>query len=143
MLVSFLSVAVSVCLVVERFPAPTLRSESPLFAVLAVLGNLALSSSADVLVVYLALELSGLSIYALACSSGRRAAQEAVLKYLFVSAVSSSVLLISSSSAYAITGSTSLALLSAHACVSYPAALALTVILAAVLMKLAAAPVHT
>ncbi len=86
------------------------RGEFYALLLFAAAGMTLLASAADLIVVFLALEILSLSLYVLAGFSWRRlASQEASLKYFLLGAFSSAFFLYGIALAYGATGTTSLA----------------------------------
>lgn len=112
----------------------------------ATLGMLLLASAAELIVLFVALELTSISLYLLTSLLREEgSSREAGLKYLLIGAFSSGLFLYGSSLVYAVCGSTSLADISVllPSRVLEPLALiGMIFILAAVGFKIAAAPFH-
>src|SRR5918999_1498972 len=86
------------------------RGEFYALVMFATSGMTLLAAAADLIVVFLALEVLSLSLYVLAGFSWRRlASQEASLKYFLLGAFSSAFFLYGSALAYGATGTTSFA----------------------------------
>jgi NADH-quinone oxidoreductase subunit N len=123
------------------------RGEFYALMLFATSGMMLLASAADLIVVFLALEVLSLSLYVLAGSSTRRLeAQEASLKYFLLGAFSSAFLLYGIAMAYGATGTTSLAGI-ADALSGETGSLTLPLIAAGLLVvgfafKVAAVPFH-
>jgi NADH-quinone oxidoreductase subunit N len=82
--------------------------ETPLVIILAIIGMLLLTSSQDMIVFYLAIELLSLSFYVLATLNKEgQYSTEAGLKYFLLGALSSALLLLGFSILYGVTGETS------------------------------------
>ncbi len=85
------------------------RGEYYALMLFATSGMMLLASAADLIVVFLALEVLSLSLYVMTgFSRGRLASQEASLKYFLLGAFSSAFLLYGIAMAYGATGTTSL-----------------------------------
>jgi NADH-quinone oxidoreductase subunit N len=124
--------------------------ELPLLALAAGLGHLLLPLAADLLLLYLALELTALALYVLvALRRSSLRSTEAGLKYFLLGAFSSALLLLGSALLYGLGGTLSLADLAvldraglALGPYGPPTTLALGLLLAGLLFKLAASPFH-
>jgi NADH-quinone oxidoreductase subunit N len=82
--------------------------ETPLVIILAIIGMLLLTSSEDMIVFYLAIELLSLSFYVLATLNKEgQYSTEAGLKYFLLGALSSALLLLGFRILYGVTGETS------------------------------------
>ncbi len=113
--VFFRLVLVAVALIAILFSAHYLdrmgerRGEYYALLLFATSGMMLLSSAADLIVVFLALEVLSLSLYVMTgFSPARQASQEASLKYFLLGAFSSAFLLYGIALAYGATGTTSL-----------------------------------
>ena len=144
----FLAAAVLVSLVSVRYLGTITRShgEYYLLLCLSALGLMVMSSAGDLLLLYLGLELSTISLYPLAAfhKDNPRSA-EAGLKFMLLGAVSSAVLLYGLSLLYGVTGTTSFRLISdalAAGRLTGGLALALAFVAAGFAFKVAAAPFH-
>jgi NADH-quinone oxidoreductase subunit N len=123
------------------------KFEYPLIVLLATTGMFGMVSSLDFLSLYVSIELQSLSLYVLA--SFRRDVRlnsEAGLKYFFLGALSSGLLLYGISLFYGFVGSTSYiaianTLAQAHS-IAPPVIVALVLVIAGLGFKLAAAPFH-
>ena len=113
---------------------------------LSTLGMMLLVGSGDLIMLYLVIELLGLSFYVLA--SIKRHSQhstEAGLKYFLLGALSSGLLLFGMALVYAFTGATSFVAISEflwYSSSSTEILIGVTFIIIALLFKLAAAPFH-
>jgi NADH-quinone oxidoreductase subunit N len=121
------------------------KFEYPLLVLLATVGMFAMVSAADLLVLYVGLELQSLALYVLAAfRRDVRRNSEAGLKYFFLGALSSGLLLYGISLVYGFVGSTSYATITtalagnAHA----GAVVGLVLTLAGLAFKISAAPFH-
>ncbi len=123
------------------------RGEYYALMLFASSGMMLLSSAADLIVVFLALEVLSLSLYVMTgFSRGRLASQEASLKYFLLGAFSSAFLLYGIAMAYGATGTTSVGGI-ADALSGETGSLTLALTAAALLMvgfafKVAAVPFH-
>lgn len=124
-----------------------LKFEYPLLVLLATVGMFVMVSANDLLVLYVALELQSLSLYVLA--SFRRDVRhnsEAGLKYFFLGALSSGLLLYGISLLYGFTGSTAYttiaAALDSSEGIDAGAVVGLVLTLAGLAFKISAAPFH-
>jgi NADH-quinone oxidoreductase subunit N len=102
-------VAALACLVARRpWPALPAAFEYPMLRLLAVLGRLGLLAAQDLRLVYLALELQSLALYALAAfRRGSAYSTEAGLKYFMLGAFASGLFLLGASLVYGFLGTTS------------------------------------
>ena len=122
------------------------RFEYPVLVVLAVVGMMMMVSSADLIVLYMALELQSLALYVIA--SLRRdslKSTEAGLKYFVLGALSSGLLLYGASLTYGFAGTTSFAgILEATSAEGLPVGVlfGLVLMLAGLAFKVSAAPFH-
>ena len=106
-----LAVAAIGLLFSAHYLARTGESRGELYSLIlfATSGMMLLAAAADLLIVFLALEVLSLSLYVLSGSSKRRlASQEAGLKYFLLGAFSSAFFLYGIAMAYGATGTTSL-----------------------------------
>jgi NADH-quinone oxidoreductase subunit N len=84
------------------------RFEYPILILLSTLGMMVLVSAADLIALYLGLELMSLALYVLACSNRDSVrSAEAALKYFVLGALSSGMLLYGASLIYGFTGTVS------------------------------------
>ena len=115
-----------------------LEEETVSLMVLGVTGLIAITGTNTLIILYLALELVGLTFYILA-SRERKGAKstEAGIKYFILGALSSGVLLLGMSLAYATTGTTSLEIITG-ATETLPS----TLIKLGLLFKVGATPFH-
>lgn len=123
------------------------KFEYPLLILLAVIGMFGMVSANDFLSLYVSLELQSLSLYILASfHRDDRFSAEAGLKYFFLGALSSGILLYGISLLYGYTGSTSYITLAntlaAQATMNPAAIIGLVMILAGIGFKISAAPFH-
>ena len=125
--------------------AKAMRAEFPLLVLFAALGMGMMVSAADMLTLYLGLELNSLSAYVLAAflRSDERSA-EAGLKYFVLGSLASGILLYGISLTYGFTGSTSFE--GIRAALSGPMSMGATFgvvfVLAGLAFKISAAPFH-
>ncbi|MDQ4005839.1 MAG: NADH-quinone oxidoreductase subunit NuoN, partial [Actinomycetota bacterium] len=144
-----LGIAAIGILLSSHYLARTGESRGEYYALLlfATTGMMLLAAAADLLVVFLALEVLSLSLYVLSGFSRRRlASQEAGLKYFLLGAFSSAFFLYGVAMAYGATGTTSLGGI-ADALSGQPGSLSLMLTAAALLsvgfaFKVAAVPFH-
>jgi NADH-quinone oxidoreductase subunit N len=113
----------------------------------ATLGVVVIITAANLLVLYLGLELLSLSLYTLISIDRERIpAAEAAMKYFFLGAIASGILLYGLSLLYGLTGTLSLASLSADLMATGPEAVlawvAAVFVLVALAFKFGAAPFH-
>ena len=87
------------------------RGEFAPLLLFATSGMTLIVASADLIVVFLALEILSLSLYVLTGLTGRRAANEAAMKYFLLGAFSSAFFLYGVAMAYGATGTTKIAAL--------------------------------
>jgi NADH-quinone oxidoreductase subunit N len=87
------------------------RGEYAPLLLFATSGMTLIVASADLIVVFLALEILSLSLYVLTGLTGRRAANEAAMKYFLLGAFSSAFFLYGVAMAYGATGTTKIAAL--------------------------------
>ncbi len=127
----------------ERVKA--MRAEYPILILFAVLGMGMMVSAADLITLYIGLELNSLSAYVLAAflRSDDRSA-EAGLKYFVLGALASGILLFGMSLTYGFTGTTSFAGISTalHGGLSHGALFGITFMLAGLAFKISAVPFH-
>jgi NADH-quinone oxidoreductase subunit N len=122
-----------------------MRAEFPLLVLFAALGMGMMVSAADMLTLYLGLELNSLSAYVLAAflRNDERSA-EAGLKYFVLGSLASGILLYGISLTYGFTGTTSFmgirAALAGH--MSLGATFGVVFVLAGLAFKISAAPFH-
>ena len=118
---------------------------------LSTLGMMFLVSAEDLLMIFVSLELTSLSLYILvAFNKGSSASAEAALKYFLFGGVAAAFTLFGLSLVYGITGSTNLGEIGAHFCVKGSGTLALDPLLVLALVltvvgfgfKVAAVPFH-
>lgn len=118
---------------------------------LATLGTMFLVSSEDILMIFVSLELTSLSLYVLAAfNKGSPASAEAALKYFLFGGVAAAFTLFGLSLVYGLTGSTNLDDIAAHLCGKGTGTPALDPLLALALVltvigfgfKVAAVPFH-
>ncbi len=109
-----------ICLVLAFFTVLLVRGESALpnkgeylaMILLATIGLLLLVGSEELLMIFIGLELTGLSLYVLtAFDKARRSSAEAGLKYFLFGSMASAVTLFGLSFVYGLTGTTALAAL--------------------------------
>ncbi len=121
------------------------KTEYYLFLSTATLGMMMITSAADILTLYIALELSAYSLYLLSSLCLNKRSAEASIKYLIFGAATSGVFLWGFSLVAGLSGTTSLLEISKNipTLVSQPAfSLGLVMATLAFLFKLSAAPVH-
>ena len=122
-----------------------LRFEYPILVVLAVIGMMVMVSSADLITLYMGLELQSLSLYVVA-SLRRDSARssEAGLKYFVLGALSSGLLLYGASLVYGYAGTTQFAGILTTVQDGVPLGLlfGLVFMLAGLAFKVSAAPFH-
>ncbi|NHB78000.1 NADH-quinone oxidoreductase subunit NuoN [Rhodobacter calidifons] len=122
-----------------------LRFEYPILVTLAVVGMMVMVSSADLITLYMGLELQSLSLYVVA-SIRRDSAKssEAGLKYFVLGALSSGLLLYGASLVYGYAGTTQFAgiLTTVQAGVPLGLLFGLVFMLAGLAFKVSAAPFH-
>lgn len=120
--------------------------EFPVLIIFAVLGMAMMVSSADLISLYVGLELQSLSLYVLA--SFRRdsvRSTEAGLKYFVLGALSSGLLLFGASYIYGVVGSTLFSDISSHvsaAGTSVALLIGIALMIAGLAFKISAAPFH-
>ncbi len=124
-----------------------LKFEFPILAVLAVIGMMVMVSAADLIVLYMGLELQSLALYVVA--SFRRDSErstEAGLKYFVLGALSSGLLLYGASLTYGFAGTTSFAgiaqISGSGAHLSTGLVFGLVFIIAGLAFKVSAVPFH-
>lgn len=124
-------------------------AEYPLLALFSTIGSLFLVSSADLVSIYLAIELQSFALYVLATLyRNHESATSAGLKYFLLGALSSALILLGSACVYKFTGLTNLDSISALLAVNDPAikqeglVLALMLIASGFLFKVSSAPFH-
>ncbi|HTL69687.1 MAG TPA: NADH-quinone oxidoreductase subunit N [Candidatus Eisenbacteria bacterium] len=121
------------------------RIEYFLFLITATLGMMMMTSAADLLTLYISLELSSYSLYLLASLKADRRGAEAGAKYLLFGAATSGLMLWGFSLLAGLSGTTSLALIAQQAPVlaAQPSfALAVVLVSFAFLFKLSGFPMH-
>jgi NADH-quinone oxidoreductase subunit N len=122
------------------------EGEYHLFLGASTLGMMLLASAGDLLSLFVALELTGISLYAAsAVYRGDARSQEAGLKYLLVGAFSSGIFLYGASMLYGVGGTTRLAGLAAEVAgrAADPMALAgMVLVVAGIAYKVGAVPFH-
>ncbi len=126
--------------------APRYRGEFYPLVLFATMGMTLITAAADLIVVFLALEILSLSLYVLTGITGRRGSTEAAMKYFLLGAFSSAVFLYGIAMAYGAVDSTSLTAL-AHGLSGQSgnqsiALLALVFLLAGFGFKVALVPFH-
>ena len=114
--------------------------------ILAVIGMLCMVGAADLIVLFLGLEIMSVAVYVLAGYDRQSAfSAEAALKYFLIGAFGSAFLLYGIALVYGATGSTNLQIIGtqlAGARLTTMAALGLALLLIGLLFKVAAAPFH-
>jgi NADH-quinone oxidoreductase subunit N len=122
------------------------RFEYPILVALAVVGMMVMVSSADLMTLYMGLELQSLALYVItAIRRDSVKATEAGLKYFVLGALSSGLLLYGASLVYGYAGTTNFALITqAAAASSAPLGLliGMVFVLAGMAFKISAAPFH-
>ena len=122
-----------------------LKFEYPLLLALAVVGMMVMVSAADLMVLYMGLELQSLALYVVA-SFRRDSARstEAGLKYFVLGGLSSGLLLFGMSLVYGFAGTTSFTAIMASAQGGVPVGLLMGVVLviSGMAFKVSAAPFH-
>jgi NADH-quinone oxidoreductase subunit N len=122
-----------------------MRAEYPVLVLFAALGMSIMVSSANLMTLYIGLELNSLAAYVLAAfrRNDDRSA-EAGLKYFVLGALASGILLFGMSLVYGFTGTTSFAGIGAalHGGVSTGALFGIVFVLAGLAFKISAAPFH-
>jgi len=128
-IVSIIVVSGLVTLIISK-----LDEETTTLILLGITGLIVLTGTSSLIIIYLGLELIGLTFYILA-SRERKGVKstEAGIKYFILGALSSGILLLGISLAYATTGTTSLELVTGASA---------TMIKIGLLFKLGAAPFH-
>lgn len=125
--------------------------EKPILMLLAITGMMVMSSSNDLLSLYMGLELSSLALYVLAASDRDNAvSSEAGLKYFVLGALASGLLLFGASLVYGYTGSTNFSAIQAlfsnaeegQVAIAYGAILGMVFLAVALCFKISAAPFH-
>lgn len=100
---------VAIVLAAESFP-PTHFAESLALTLFSLVGMMLLTATADLLMIFLALELTSIPLYVLAAfHKASRSSAEAGLKYFLIGSVSAAFLLYGLSLIYGVAGSTNLA----------------------------------
>lgn len=122
------------------------RGEFYPLVLFATMGMTLITAAADLIVVFLALEILSLSLYVLTGLTGRRGSNEAAMKYFLLGAFSSAIFLYGIAMAYGAVDSTNLAVL-AHGLAGQSgnqsiALLALVFLLAGFSFKTALVPFH-
>jgi NADH-quinone oxidoreductase subunit N len=122
-----------------------LRFEYPILVTLAVVGMMVMVSSADLITLYMGLELQSLSLYVVAAMRRDNAkSSEAGLKYFVLGALSSGLLLYGASLTYGFAGTTQFAGILSTVQDGVPLGLlfGLVFMLAGLAFKVSAAPFH-
>jgi NADH-quinone oxidoreductase subunit N len=127
--------------------AKSSKFEYPLLILLATVGMFGMVSAQDFLSLYVSLELQSLSLYILATfHRDERRNSEAGLKYFFLGALSSGILLYGISLLYGYTGSTSYLTLAntlaAQDAINPAVIIGLVMVLSGIAFKVSAAPFH-
>jgi NADH-ubiquinone oxidoreductase chain 2 len=118
-------------------------AEYPLLVLFTSAGATFLLASADIISMYLAVELQSFAVYLLAAAyRGSESATAAGLKYFLLGALSSAMILLGVAIVYAQTGLTGLEFGLLGDALSPAVALGLLLVLAGLLFKVAAAPFH-
>jgi len=131
-------------------PIRVVRGEFFAFMLLSICGALLIPGSPDLIWLFLALELTSLPTYIMvAMSRGTRRAQEAAVKYFFLGALSTAILVYGFALIYGSTGSlqlteirAALAQQSAMGGIDSVGTIGLLLVAIALCFKLAAAPMH-
>lgn len=123
------------------------KFEYPVLVLLATAGMFGMVSAQDFLTLYVSLELQSLSLYVLATiRRDERRNSEAGLKYFFLGALSSGILLYGVSLLYGYAGSTSYVALAntlaAQSQISVGVIVGLVLVLSGIAFKISAAPFH-
>src|SRR6187401_432674 len=137
--------AVTLLLSTEFLSDPTRRIfEYPILVLLSTLGMMVLISAADLIALYLGLELMSLALYVVAASNRDNAkSTEAGLKYFVLGALSSGMLLYGSSLIYGFTGTVAFTGIAAAATISNVGLVfGLVFLLAVLCFKVSAVPFH-
>src|SRR6187431_3140930 len=137
--------AVTLMLSTEFLSDPSRRIfEYPILVLLSTLGMMVLISTADLIMLYLGLELMSLALYVVAASNRDNAkSTEAGLKYFVLGALSSGMLLYGASLIYGFTGTVSFTGIAAAATTgSIGIEFGLVFLLAGLCFKVSAVPFH-
>jgi NADH-quinone oxidoreductase subunit N len=137
--------AVTLLLSTEFLSDPTRRIfEYPILVLLSTLGMMVLISAADLIMLYLGLELMSLALYVVAASNRDNAkSTEAGLKYFVLGALSSGMLLYGASLIYGFTGTVEFAGIAAAVTTgSIGIVFGLVFLLAGLCFKVSAVPFH-
>src|SRR6187402_3258387 len=137
--------AVTLLLSTEFLSDPTRRIfEYPILVLLSTLGMMVLISAADLIMLYLGLELMSLALYVVAASNRDNAkSTEAGLKYFVLGALSSGMLLYGASLIYGFTGTVSFTGIAAAAtAANIGLVFGLVFLLAGLCFKVSAVPFH-
>ncbi|MCX7911554.1 MAG: NADH-quinone oxidoreductase subunit N [Dehalococcoidales bacterium] len=148
----FLGVSFLIVLASEDYVNSFRRLQGEYYALLllATTGMMLMAGAGDITTVYVSLELTGISLYALTGFLKDRKSTEAALKYLLLGAIASAVLLYGLALIFGITGKTGLgeiaravqAQLSGSASVSPALFLGLVLLIAGFGFKIASIPFH-
>jgi len=148
----FLAIAALVVLCSQDYIVRFEKFQGEYYALVlfSAVGMMLLAATADLIAIYVSLELSSISLYALAAFLKDEKSSEAGLKYLLLGAVASAVLLYGMALTFGLTGTTKLAdiagamgALSSGELVQNPAVLICMVLLAAGFgFKIASFPFH-
>ena len=140
-----LAAAAICCLSAVDFANKQIRYPGEFFALIlfSTLGLMLMVSAGDLLLLYLGLELSTISLYALAAmQKDKPKSGEAGLKYLIMGAVSSAVLLYGASLLYGVTGTTVFARMDLTLLDGPLLLIGLVMVLGAFAFKITAVPFH-
>ncbi|MFH1032228.1 MAG: NADH-quinone oxidoreductase subunit N [Chloroflexota bacterium] len=148
----FLIIAILVILASTDYVSKFERFQGEYYALvlLSTLGMMLMAASVELITIYIALEVTGISLYALVGFLKDQKSSEASLKYLLLGAVASAVLLYGMALVFGITGKTGLAeisqaiqKMSIAAAMSNPALiLGMVMFVAGFGFKMAAVPFH-
>lgn len=137
-----LSVGAVVLLVNWELPDPQERGDSFSMILFSLSGILFTAAADDLILLFLALELVSVPTYILvATSSGQIRAQEAAVKYFFLGATASALMVYGFSFMYGASGTTSISTMVLHAEGGY-ATLGFVLVFAGLAYKIAAVPFH-
>ena len=127
-----------ICAKVDRF-----RGEFIALILLSALGLMLMAAAREMITIYVALELSSMSLYALVSFLKDRKSTESGIKYLLLGAIASATLLYGMVLIYGLTGSTELAAISTVIGLREPAVLMGVILIAAgFAFKISAVPFH-
>lgn len=133
------SIALYGALGAERRVAPSLA-----LLLWSACGAMLMAGAANLMTVFLGLELLSLALYTLCGMSDRRNGRESALKYLILSSIASGFLLYGIALLFGVTGSVALASLRAAALTSHPLAwIGIGLFFVGIAFKLSLVPFHT